>query len=557
MRLNIFRIANLYFFVSSIQPSQMPSNIETPTSSSKSHAALRTNADESSCPRFMSTDKLTHSDSQKKPRTVHIDVYCTGSEDDGQADVELSSDSDKDDKMIDQQSNSTFQTVLNNEQMLLRHQRQTGSSLPRRLVDNNVPKVCNQIADDSKKINIGHALTKSSTAEEIHESKQLLFRKHVGDQRAVKLQNLRQKYLRQSSDDTLSLGYPNSSRSTVLDNTCSSIISLTGGQDFVETSCKESAEPEDISYSLAKSDSFEYENTLDRLRIRQMERLWSRSLSNEEECKSQNTLQRRSPNTSNAIQEEENLISKLESVAETDQRSSYSNDVYIKVPTGQSNYVNYNKFQQHHFSRTKPGFLQFFGPHLEHSHPTGEVEDLHESRSIVNDSAVLLPNYESGLQRWKSETRENLSASGTPLLTPTDLSRQASPQRPTPQSSYLNPTFQRSGSEAPMTRASETSTPTPARRFDLYNRPSPAVSEASTQPPLFGYSSEYLDKAKMFGKVVAARKPGHHVGPTKNPNCSCESCQRWLAERFQIRSRVFSIGEMPVLKRPSSNSTHN
>ncbi|XP_046809623.1 uncharacterized protein LOC111675925 [Lucilia cuprina] len=553
--------------------SHMPSYIPSPTQTSKSSSLPRVSSlmggdAENKINENCFPEKPSHSDTQKKPRTVHIDVYCTGSEDDDQADAESSSDSE-DDKRLDQESNSTFQTVLDNEQMRLRHQRITGNSLPRRLADNNATKLPKQKSDSSQNINIGHAITKSSTAEEIHESKQLLFRKHVGDQRAVKLQNLRQKYLRQSSDDTLSLGYPNSSRSTVRDNTCSSISSILAGQDVTETSCKETDELEDLSYSLAKSDSFEYENALDRLRIRQMERLWSRSHSNEDESKVHQpggshlqsisevtTFQRKSP-CPLVVNQQDTLPTQMEIVSETDQNSSYSNETFNRSsPVNVSNY----KFQQtSHFPRNKPGFLQFFGPHLEQPQ-TFNVDMLSQQQQSIpelqnKESTLLYPNYGAGLQRWKSETRDNLSASGTPVLTPTVLSRQTSPQPPLPHQTPppYNINFQRSGSEAPPSTTSAITfpitTPTPARRFDMYNRPSPAISEASTQPPPLGYSSEYLDKAKMFGKVVAARKPGHHVGPTKNPNCSCESCQRWLAERFQIRGRVFSLGEMPVLKR--------
>lgn len=528
---------------------------------------------ESCFPPFVTSEKPSNSEAQKKPRTVHIDVYCTGSEDDDQADAEFSSNSDEDDKRLDQGSNSTFQTVLENEQMRLRHQRITGSSLPRRLTNTKATLLSNQPADNSKNIDIGHSLTKSNTAEEIHESKQLLFRKHVGDQRAAKLQNLRQKYLRQTSDDTLSLGYPNSSRSTVRDNTCSSISSIFAGLDMGETSCKETDEQEDPSYSLAKSDSFEYENALDRLRIRQMERLWSQSHSNEDESLTQcsykvqtgsshlqsisevTSSQRKSPNTSAALQE-----SALEAVSETDHSSFYSNNRFLKTSPVPSivEATNYKFQQTSHFPRNKPGYLQFFGPHLEHSQHSNEKVLPQQQTLIQNkEQSLLFPHYGANLQRWKSEARDNLSASGTPVLTPTDLSRHTSPQPSLPNQtppSYNKP-FIRSGSETPLSTTSAitfpTTTPTLARRFDMYNRPSPAVSDASAQPPPPGYSLEYLDKAKMFGKVVTARKPGHHVGPTKNPNCSCESCQRWLSERFQIRGRVFSLGEMPILKRPS------
>ncbi|XP_019893736.1 uncharacterized protein LOC105262075 isoform X2 [Musca domestica] len=538
-----------------------------------------------SLPAFMASNKTMQSgtDGQKKPRTVHIDVYCTGSEDEDHADAESSSESD-DNRRHDQESNSTFQTVLDNEQMRLRHQRMSGGALPRRLATNQQqphqqhhphqqhPKFSSEQNSSSRPsdpasplisgdLQLGHGITKSSTTEEVNESKHILFRKHIGDQRAIKLANLRQKYLRQSSEDVASLGYPSSTRSTVLDNTCSSMSSVLAGHDVTDSHWRETAEDNE-DYSLTKSESFEYENALDRLRIRQMERLWSRSHSKEEEATQQNqqmshqthhqhphagphlqTIAENNNNNHRSLQRDDTLPSESDFNSETDHFYSYPLQTMQHQPQPRTNSPAFQQTQ--HFAKNRPGFLHFFGPQNENQlHPPPPPPDQPMSAPI--EGSLLYPNYQPSLQRWKSETRENLSTSGTPALTPTELSRHTSPQPPS---------FQRSGSEAPPSTTSAstfpTATPTPARRLDLYQtyRQSPAMSEASTGLPPPGYSSEYLDKASKFGKVVAARKPGHHVGPTKNPNCSCESCQRWLAERFQVRGRAFSLGESPVLRK--------
>ncbi len=53
------------------------------------------------------------------------------------------------------------------------------------------------------------------------------------------------------------------------------------------------------------------------------------------------------------------------------------------------------------------------------------------------------------------------------------------------------------------------------------------------------YSKEYLSLAMKFGSVVTAmRKPGHHTGPTKNPDCQCEHCKIWFFENQQIENRA-------------------
>jgi hypothetical protein len=55
-----------------------------------------------------------------------------------------------------------------------------------------------------------------------------------------------------------------------------------------------------------------------------------------------------------------------------------------------------------------------------------------------------------------------------------------------------------------------------------------------------GEISEKLLKASRFGQVVAhVKKPGHHVGPAKNPNCSCESCARFRKETTFKRRPVW------------------
>lgn len=65
------------------------------------------------------------------------------------------------------------------------------------------------------------------------------------------------------------------------------------------------------------------------------------------------------------------------------------------------------------------------------------------------------------------------------------------------------------------------------------------------------YSKDHLEIAQKFGSVMRSmRKPGHHVGPVKNPTCLCETCKRWMLERdkVQTRDRAFSFGDTPITK---------
>lgn len=65
------------------------------------------------------------------------------------------------------------------------------------------------------------------------------------------------------------------------------------------------------------------------------------------------------------------------------------------------------------------------------------------------------------------------------------------------------------------------------------------------------YSREHLSIANRFGSVLKKmRKPGHHIGPVKNPTCLCETCKRFMLERDNVqgRERAFSFGDTPITK---------
>lgn len=476
---------------------------------------------------------------EKKPRTVHIDVYCTGSEedeDDRQADADASSSSSSE-HLYEVDSNSTPQTVLDNEQMLLRHQRISSTALPRRLAQKSPLPSAKQ-----EQLQLGHGITKCSTAEEIVESKQMLFRQHIGDQRAVKLANLRQKYMRQPSDETQSSSYPNSSRSTMpRDATCSSVSSVLAG-DCVDSSWKDTDELDTPNLppfaTISKSDSFDYENSLDRVRIRQMERLWSRQHSMDQPTTC--------PPTSTSPHPQLTTITEVQTQRGAFQRSDTlpsESDAFSETNMGFSTYPGRQVHQMLHLQRNRPGFLQFFGPPASPEPPqTAPVTATIPGATVIDPFKRLHPGY-----RWKSEARDNLSVQAAP--------GSPSSERSSPQLLSAASTVVRCGSEAPPSTTSATTfgttvaaSPLLPRRFEI-SRDSPSVA-SETSTVVSGYTHEHLEKARRFGNVVVMRKPGHHVGPTKNPNCHCESCQRWLAERFQLRGRAFSLGERPLLRRP-------
>lgn len=60
-----------------------------------------------------------------------------------------------------------------------------------------------------------------------------------------------------------------------------------------------------------------------------------------------------------------------------------------------------------------------------------------------------------------------------------------------------------------------------------------------------GIYTEPRSIARKFGTVVnVMKKPGHHVGPAKNPDCLCDHCQSYW-ESVGGRNRTRSMGDPP------------
>lgn len=67
------------------------------------------------------------------------------------------------------------------------------------------------------------------------------------------------------------------------------------------------------------------------------------------------------------------------------------------------------------------------------------------------------------------------------------------------------------------------------------------VTSPFTTP--YGERTDHIMKASKFGAVINAfRKPGHHIGPSKNPTCSCEHCRRYFQD--EARGRSSSLSEL-------------
>lgn len=67
------------------------------------------------------------------------------------------------------------------------------------------------------------------------------------------------------------------------------------------------------------------------------------------------------------------------------------------------------------------------------------------------------------------------------------------------------------------------------------------VTSPFTTP--YGERTDHIVKASKFGTVINAfRKPGHHIGPSKNPTCSCDHCRRYFED--EARGRASSLSEL-------------
>lgn len=61
------------------------------------------------------------------------------------------------------------------------------------------------------------------------------------------------------------------------------------------------------------------------------------------------------------------------------------------------------------------------------------------------------------------------------------------------------------------------------------------------------YSKEYLSLAQNFGAVVTMRRPGHHTGPVRNPDCECEHCRAWNEDRqAKNKGKLLLFEETPI-----------
>lgn len=390
-------------------------------------------------------------------------MYCTGSDAEDSSAEDDSEASSYHHRIIDEESNSSPQTVYNSAQMKLNHRIADKNELPRRFASqlnetSNVP---------SPAQTRNPFLVKSNSKDEISESKQLLFNKHIGGAQASRQSKFtmgsnrnRFLYRRDQSDDCLSSNYPNSSRSTMRDMTCSSIssgvlASSNSVNDYLDSSWKET----DCDTSNRASDGNDQWKTDELNDYSSLSRKW------------------RSP------EKERRFLLQQKKMIE---------------------YMHQNE----RFIEEKRNYLQ------------------NERRSTEKENRLKVSTPVPQPQRacCGQVIKENL--------------------KPTPVQSSPSPVQKIVLGAVPPTDSQQINEK--HKRVLFTPSYSPSSQTSSVQSTILDSANEHWARARKFGAVVGAlRKTGHHFGPAKNPDCQCEHCRRWVAERDQFRSRTLSVGDEP------------
>ncbi|XP_050073933.1 uncharacterized protein LOC126561681 [Anopheles maculipalpis] len=423
---------------------------------------------------------------KKKPRTVHIDVYCTGSDAESGSECGSCCSSNEGAKSLPSSgassssshssvsSGSRFDTshmmelkaaasnpnidpahptVYESEEMRVRHKRAGKHEVPRRLMQQTIDQNTLSTIGSLKRTDSARPgrPRRNTATDEINESKQILFSKHLGEvppqQHEEQIQEAFNTYFRRDvSDDAISSNYAVSAdRSTRRDVTGSSLSSAFACGGFYEDD--EDGEARKLNRSgttATQSDSFEYDNSEDRYRIHEMERVWKQQ-------------HWKSPSVERRLLQMHNppII-----------RSS------CQSPES-----------EHNLTESDHSFVYDEAPHPHHA-----------SNPSLNEYSDSSPStVKSASQRVSDGPHRSMLLQQQAVLAATLLQK---------------------------------------REFS----------------PVEGYTDEYLAIARRFGSLITGRrKPGTHMGPVRNPECPCEHCRRWVLERDSggngsvLRERALSV----------------
>ncbi|XP_017881467.1 flocculation protein FLO11 [Ceratina calcarata] len=391
---------------------------------------------------------------KRKSRTVHIDVYCTGSDDDENSDTSSENECD------------TPMTVFENPDLRVTHTQVLGDVLPRGFQDDKA------------------------------------FLKRATERRCDSFKNapMRMPSIASSkgydSDDVFSSLYPSQYSSYTalrdLDSAPWSAASSNTGIPFdydstIATSSKDTlSDIESLINSklaLTPCDSFEYASSTDRERVRKLEEM-SKAKSGERQWRSAEIERKR-------MFREQKMKQKTEEKSEAVGWSSADSG----DDTDGSSTVGWSFISSDETQRM-----------------VKKTESVRRtSKTTTEYPETITSMAEQELLKQKNSQNHSDSTTHSDTIPQPYASRE--------QTGFF-------GSKSP--------SPLPSKV------PSRVTSPFMTPQ---GERTDHILKASIFGKVVNAfRKPGHHIGPSKNPSCSCEHCRSHF-EKESLRDRSSSISE--------------
>lgn len=402
---------------------------------------------------------------------MHIDVYCTGTELESDSSSSDSSDSDR-------ETASTPQTVFESQKMRITHKRANTAELPlnMREKDTNILKTLTQ-QDKNESENEDDA----STAYPSQMSSFSAMKDFSSSFSSVppSFSTVSMSSYNTSWKDTYSdLGSLMQSRSSItqtdsLDFVPRRFAAPAGIDETPENEVKNPNLLETPSVpSIQGSDSFEYANSEDRVRIKQMEEMWKKEGGSAAPSERKHMLQQRKMKEYLTKRMSDKSLPKWVSKDSESEGSDSSEKGWT--------------------------FLKS------------------DDKKLERDKTVRRASKDSGKETEVKEEKKQKPKLKTKDKEQGSLSDSSSP----------------SGGKSPSSIALR-------QRLSL----NPNLRAPFTILP--GVYTDPRTIANRFGTIVPAfRKPGHHIGPAKNPNCLCEHCQT----HFQNigRSRTRSMGDSPT-----------
>ena len=416
----------------------------------------------------------------KKPRTVHIDVYCTGTE------IESSSScSDSENK-----TTSSPQTVFETGKFKLTHRRADVKDVPHQLKNIESSSTVSELSKKGKK---------DESEDEDGESTQ--YPSQISSFSTLKDLGSSVSSVPPSwSTYSMSSSIPrdDSIANTSWKDTYSDLGSLlesrssiaqTESLDFVprrvwqRSSIDECPELEKVATensskgSLQPSDSFEYANSEDRLRIKRMEQMWEKDKS------------WKSPSD----QRKQILEKKIKEYVDRHLSSDKS------TPKSES------KDSESEGSDSDEKGWSFV---KDNSKPDERV------KQGINETKPDVKNIDNKCKNVKKKSPK-IVVSKSDLYEDHGSLSDSSPTSKSPSGLILK------------------------ERMNL----NPDLRAPFTILP--GVHTEQREVAERFGRIVGLfKKPGHHVGPAKNPDCTCQHCRAHF-NILGVRGRTRSWTEPP------------